>query len=557
MTAAEGCMLCSDDVFVTILGALFWIFLISMTFVALAIVADEYLSPSLDVVAELTGVPHNVAAASFLAFGSAVPEIMTSVMSTVSGKVDVSLPAILGSGCIAYAVIPPCCVFCIQHWAMSPQQRRRVERKLIRRKNFAALASLNDEQPLKLLMKPLLRDVGTYIVALGLTVFFISDNLMQMWESGILVLFYVLYLASLYIWRKEWEDAEKNDDEQLPLTSEVVKSYGEMKHEEEENRSRAGSPAIHGQATTPAPGLEPADHKDDQGDGHKEEQVDDTNATGPPSTEALETAAQLESGDGSTTASDHGAGTGSGSADEVEATMCAVKAHLEEHVVDVDRRDRSASVESEGRSRAGSVEEPPPKYMIVVDYMRWPFEFLFRWTIPDVEEERWAGWWCLLSFAVSLLYVSLLSLATLSCVTQFGQQVGMEHSLSGVTLVALGAEVPDAFASMAVAKVGEGPSAVSNCLNSQIINLLIGLGLPYFLRSAVTKTDMQLGSPAGTQPFIGGLLAMLVMVFCMSTFGDMCFNDRRKPQLGLKWSYVLVVLYVLVVIAIAMWTVLT
>jgi len=64
----------------------------------------------------------NIAAATFLAFGSAVPEIMTSVVSTVKGDVDVSLPAILGSGCIAYAAIPAVCVIgIILTLTLSPQ----------------------------------------------------------------------------------------------------------------------------------------------------------------------------------------------------------------------------------------------------------------------------------------------------------------------------------------------------------------------------------------------------------------------------------------------------
>ena len=51
---------------------------LSFAFVALAIVCDDYLVPAIEVLCERWKIPEDAAGASFLAFGSAAPEILVS-----------------------------------------------------------------------------------------------------------------------------------------------------------------------------------------------------------------------------------------------------------------------------------------------------------------------------------------------------------------------------------------------------------------------------------------------------------------------------------------------
>ena len=51
-------------------------------------------------------------------------------------------------------------------------------------------------------------------------------------------------------------------------------------------------------------------------------------------------------------------------------------------------------------------------------------------------------------------------------------------------VVAIGAEIPDTIQSVAVARRGYGSMAVSNSCGSQIINILVGLGLPWFITNS-------------------------------------------------------------------------
>merc|ERR1711865_802666 len=49
------------------------------------------------------------------------------------------------------------------------------------------------------------------------------------------------------------------------------------------------------------------------------------------------------------------------------------------------------------------------------------------------------------------------------------------------TLVAAGTSIPDALGSIAVAREGHGDMAVSNAIGSNVFDIFLGLGLPWFL----------------------------------------------------------------------------
>merc|ERR1711924_454896 len=125
-------------------------------------------------------------------------------------------------------------------------------------------------------------------------------------------------------------------------------------------------------------------------------------------------------------------------------------------------------------------------------------------------------------------YIGILASICLTIVTQLSLSLGLPQSLSGMTLIALGAEIPDCVASMALAKKGEGPAAISNCLNSQIINLLVGLGLPYLIYDIAHGHSLLLGKAGTTQVFIGVLLSGIVCAFLWSTLGvQSCYNLKH------------------------------
>ena len=59
----------------------------------------------------------------------------------------------------------------------------------------------------------------------------------------------------------------------------------------------------------------------------------------------------------------------------------------------------------------------------------------------------------------------------------------------GLTFIAAGVSVPDALSGIAVVKEGHGDMAVSNAIGSNVFDILICLGLPWFLDTAIVNPD--------------------------------------------------------------------
>jgi len=56
-------------------------------------------------------------------------------------------------------------------------------------------------------------------------------------------------------------------------------------------------------------------------------------------------------------------------------------------------------------------------------------------------------------------------------------------TIMGLTFIAVGASVPDAIASLLVARDGYGDMAVSNAVGSNVFDILLCLGLPWFIKT--------------------------------------------------------------------------
>lgn len=89
----------------------------------------------------------------------------------------------------------------------------------------------------------------------------------------------------------------------------------------------------------------------------------------------------------------------------------------------------------------------------------------------------------------------------------------------GLVLISIGAEIPDAIQSVTVARRGYGSMAVSNAIGSQIINILIGLGLPWMITDLVPGNCVRLYAHKALQyaaifqfSIVGTFLALLLGV---------------------------------------------
>jgi len=143
------------------------------TFSALAVVVDEHFVPVLEVISDGLGLSYDEAGATLMAAGGSAPELFTNVIGTWR-KSDIGFGTIVGSAVFNILFVISVC----------------------------AVAA---EKPLKLAAWPLVRDSSYYTIGLLFVFVFFAVNTeqkIQIWESIVLLLLYVLYVVVIFLNRR-------------------------------------------------------------------------------------------------------------------------------------------------------------------------------------------------------------------------------------------------------------------------------------------------------------------------------------------------------------------
>eukprot|EP00941_MAST-03F_sp_MAST-3F-sp1_P001120 g1120.t1 len=487
----EACLNLIDDSW---FGVLIEIVLFFYCFVGLAIVCDEHLVSSLETLCTKFRVPEDVAGASFMAFGSAAPEIIINAVSTLKsvagtnqsskGATDMGIGAILGSGMVAFALIPGCC-------------------------------ALSADGPLLIKRRPLLRDITFYFTALVFLCIFFNDGNIGMKEAAILVSLYVLYIFMLLAapkCRKAYQKYQ-GDFEERPYVSfveeaamrrqesllEAAALSEERERKREEERQRAlGPDGIAGlDGDEELFGLAPINEDDENFD--------------------------LSTPEGRR---------------KLRLTRGSDVLHENLHEV-VDRVEQNPSGALHLLAR-------------IFSFLISPMVAAFEWTCPACEigspyENAWP-----ITFMVSFGWVSVFSFLIAAIVQRWCALLGLGNNIGffGTAVVALGAEIPDTIQSVTVASKGYGSMAVSNSMGSQICNILLGLGLPWLIANllggTVTVRDHKtLLSTAFIQ-------ATLVIAACVLLLGVAVARCKNKAVLNKKKGYAFLCFYVIALVVLAL-----
>ncbi|ERL91668.1 hypothetical protein D910_08996 [Dendroctonus ponderosae] len=116
----------------------------------------------------------------------------------------------------------------------------------------------------------------------------------------------------------------------------------------------------------------------------------------------------------------------------------------------------------------------------------YPIHFFCIYTMPDCRSEKFRNWYPF-TFFVSMVWISFYSYFMVWMITIIGYTLGVPDTVMGLTFVAAGVSVPDALSSIAVIKEGYGDMAVSNAIGSNVFDILVCLGLPWFIKTAMVQ----------------------------------------------------------------------
>jgi len=109
-----------------------------------------------------------------------------------------------------------------------------------------------------------------------------------------------------------------------------------------------------------------------------------------------------------------------------------------------------------------------------------PMTVLMFYTVPDCRKPNRKNWF-FATFMMSIFWIGALSFLMVWMAEAFGNAVGIPPPVMGLTILAAGTSIPDTIASVNVAKAGKGDMAVSNSIGSNVFDILIGLGIPWFI----------------------------------------------------------------------------
>ncbi|KAJ9588298.1 hypothetical protein L9F63_018333 [Diploptera punctata] len=451
------------------------------TFLGLAIVCDDYFVSSLDRICEELKLSPDVAGATFMAAGSSAPELATVVIGVFFAKDDIGISGVIGSAVFNIMFVISVCALCA-----------------------GTVCNLN--------WWPLIRDCFFYAVSILVMLFTISNEVISWPESLFMLLMYVVYCIVLhYNSRLErWAQTLPVPCRQpSPEEESALVSYRHL----EEDRSRRPS------YTSPPPSAtaDKLNFNTEPGDilvvfdGEITWEIDIIwyqRISSSPESSLYKIFTNSSSPGG----------------------KCG-NSHYEY------RHDRSFPADKETgalpqQQGAPGVPPPVPPPPANADYYKskeskpvedevsplvrpteggmwaqvsWgitvPIHALCRATMPDCKKERWRHWYPF-TFLISMIWISFYSyimiffmlhiLCICLCLLIIfmlctGSTLGIPDTVMGLTFMAAGVSVPDALSSLAVVKEGYGDMAVSNAVGSNVFDILICLGLPWFIQTALIK----------------------------------------------------------------------
>lgn len=139
-----------------------------------------------------------------------------------------------------------------------------------------------------------------------------------------------------------------------------------------------------------------------------------------------------------------------------------------------------------------------------------------------------------LNFLISIIFLAGLSHIMVESSISIAHFLHIPEVVIGLTILAAGTSIPDLLSSINVAKRGKGDMAVANAVGSNIFDINIGLGLPWFVMLLFTKTPIAV-STEGLYSSIFLLLATVIALFFLLI--------SSKWKMGRHAGILLVMLY--------------
>ncbi|MCJ1347378.1 hypothetical protein MMC31_005602 [Peltigera leucophlebia] len=183
-------------------------------FSTIGIAASDFFCINLSTIAKVWGLSESMAGVTLLAFGNGSPDVFSTFAAMNSNSGSLAVGELIGAAGFITAVVA---------------------------------GSMAIIRPFKVAQKSFVRDVGFFIIATSFSMIFLADGHLHLWESAVMVGFYIFYVITVVVWhwniarksyRREREVAARGNFH-VPGTDEVeADAYGESGADEPLDRAR-------------------------------------------------------------------------------------------------------------------------------------------------------------------------------------------------------------------------------------------------------------------------------------------------------------------------------
>ena len=186
------------------------------------------------------------------------------------------------------------------------------------------------------------------------------------------------------------------------------------------------------------------------------------------------------------------------------------------------------------------LKAPTGRYPLIWHWICYPMKVAFHYTLVDVRGEGQRGryGWMIL---FSAIHLAVLSYAMILCCNYIGNFLGTTPTIMGLTLAAVGTSFPNLVSSMIVARQGYGNMAICNALGSNVWNINVALGMPWFVFLLIRN-----GKPYDAMQNDGIVMYVVILeLVCVMWFAMIAYNGFRI----MAWmAYVFIAVYFIVMI---------
>ncbi|EDW15254.2 uncharacterized protein Dmoj_GI24726 [Drosophila mojavensis] len=495
-------------------GLILHIIVAIYTFFGLAIVCDEYFVASLDRLCEELKLSPDVAGATFMAAGSSAPELATVVIGVFFAKDDIGISGVIGSAVFNIMFVISVCALC-----------------------SGTVCQLN--------WWPLVRDCFFYCVSILVMLIIIFNDVISCFESIFMLLCYVGYCIALHFntelerWalglNLPFKLPSKEEQSALVTYKNVPESsytQGTQPKEAETSAQQQPQPSAQGDYQSyndPNASWDPNAAWGDESQSQPQAMTISAKPSQPPVDDwgmSQFTQGQGQENMAYNADQPESVVTGEAAAISAKPQVAANPAGVEYYK----STDKQREPRPDPLARPTEGGQPA----LIAWYVVYPIHYLCKKTMPDCRQPQYRNWYPF-TFLLSMIWISFYSYFMVWMITVIGSTLAIPDTVMGLTFVAAGVSVPDALSSIAVIKEGYGDMAVSNAIGSNVFDILVCLGLPWFIQTAIIKPGSHVNVISKGLAYSTLSLFSTVVFLILSTHLNGWKLDKRLGIILMLW----------------------